>query len=117
MEWFLFLLIIPLLGLIIILRRHKDGSKMPPSPSKLFLLGNIHHMLIKKLPPHMMFASIAEDLGSVFTFWFGSSPVVVINDFMTAKKVLHTKEFSGRPQRYAGEVVSRGFKGKCLLTF
>jgi len=92
-------------------------EKMPPSPYRLPILGNIHYLLKEKLPLHLVFHSLIARFGSVFTFWIGKGPIVMINDFELAKQVLFNKSFSGRPQRTAGQLTSRGFQGIIVTDF
>lgn len=86
-------------------------DKMPPSPYRLPILGNIHYLLKEKLPLHHIFTSLISRFGPVFTFWIGKGPIVLISDYSLAKQVLFSKQFSGRPQRRAGQLTSRGFQG------
>lgn len=89
-----------------------EMKHLPPSPRRLPIVGNMHLVLLKrKVHLPLLFARLCDQLGSVFTFWLGKSPIVVVNNYDTAKVILHAKECSGRPQRYTGNVYSRGFKG------
>ena len=94
------------------------GKKLPPSPSRLPIIGNIHHLIGKtdkqgeKKQTHEIFTELSKKIGSVFSFWFGDRGVVFINDYVIAKKLLYSYECSGRPQRLAGRIVSKDFQGK-----
>ena len=94
----------------------KYPGKLPPSLSRLPIIGNIHHLLGKKrqekLENHEIFTEFSKTLGPIFTFWFGDRPIVFINDCFTAKKLLNSCECSGRPQRLAGQTISKNFQGK-----
>lgn len=98
-------------------KSHMEYVKMPPCLYRYIFLGNIPYLLKKKTPVHTYFEFLSKDIGSVFTFWFGDCPAVIINDFQMAKKLLYSKECTGRPQRYTGEMYSRGFKGNWLHVF
>ena len=41
---------------------------------------------------------IAAKYGSVFTFWLGNRPIVVIDDIDIARDAFHRIEFNGRPK-------------------
>eukprot|EP00111_Clytia_hemisphaerica_P004313 TCONS_00012309-protein len=86
---------------------------LPPSPPRLPVLGNIHQLIKQKKTKelHQIITDYSKELGSIFTFWFGDRPVVFINDYHMAKEMLNSCECSGRPQRLAGEIVSKNFQG------
>lgn len=100
-------------------RRNSKHRKLPPSLSRLPIIGNIHHMIAhkrQKKETHEIFTEISESLGPIFTFWFGDRPIIFISDYFTAKKLLHSHDCSGRPQRTAGKTISKNFQGNiCLL--
>ncbi|XP_057307331.1 steroid 17-alpha-hydroxylase/17,20 lyase-like [Hydractinia symbiolongicarpus] len=120
----MFLLVVSFLFAIIVVvsiylhlsESHMKYVKMPPCLYRYIFLGNIPYLLKKKTPVHTYFEFLSKDIGSVFTFWFGDCPAVIINDFQMAKKLLYSKECTGRPQRYTGEMYSRGFKGIITTT-
>ncbi|XP_066933392.1 uncharacterized protein [Clytia hemisphaerica] len=91
------------------------GTKqiLPPSPPRLPVLGNIHQLIKQKKTKelHQIITDYSKDLGSIFTFWFGDRPMVFINDYRMAKEMLNSSECSGRPQRLAGQIVSKNFQG------
>jgi len=96
--------------------------KIPPSPSRLPIIGNIHHLIGKKgkhgkKETHEIFTDISKTIGPLFSFWFGDRAVVFVNDYVIAKKMLLSCECSGRPQRLPGSIVSKGFQGNLILQF
>ena len=97
------------------------SGKLPPSLSRLPILGNIHHLLSKKrqdkLENHEIFTEFSKTLGPIYTFWFGDRPIVFINDCFAAKKLLSSCDCSGRPQRLAGRTVSKNFQGKVFRIY
>lgn len=113
-EWMVLVSSVLVICYLVIYRsgKREEHKNMPPSPSRWPIIGNINKLLREKLPIHIVFHSLAQEFGSVFTFWIGRAPIVVINDYALAKQVLFNKTFSGRPQRDAGKIVSRGFQGK-----
>ena len=109
------LVVFVVLFLLLLLKLARNSSeylKMPPCPSKIPILGNIQLLLKSRVAPYVQFMNMSKDLGSVFTFWFGDKPVVIVNNIDVAKMILHSKDFAGRPQRYTSSVYSRQFQGK-----
>ena len=84
---------------------------MPPYALRIPIIGNMYLLITNRGARHKVFGKIGKTLGPVFTIWFGKVPVIIVNDFEIANKILMSSTFSGRPQRLAGEIVSRGFKG------
>ncbi|GLJ54697.1 hypothetical protein SUGI_1174970 [Cryptomeria japonica] len=71
-------------------------SKMPPGPTPLPIIGNLH--LISRLP-HRSFCSLAQKYGPIMTLHLGSLPTVIISSPQMAKEVLKTQDhiFASRP--------------------
>lgn len=97
--------------IVLMIKTNINYSGLPPSPWKICCIGNLHEIFRKKMPLHKLFASFNYP---ITTFWFGSLPLIIVNDYEIAKKVCMSATFSGRPQRYAGDVISRGFKGSLI---
>ena len=117
-EW---MIVLSSLAVICYLMATRSGKRveqqlnLPPSPYRLPILGNVYHVIRQKMPIHMVFHKLANRYGSMFTFWIGKAPMVIVNDFACAKEVLYNKQFAGRPQREAGQIISRGFQGEISL--
>ena len=86
-------------------------SKRPPSLPRLPVLGNIHEMIKRKLTLPMLFNEVAKQVGSIFTFWFGSYAVVVVNDYSTALELLKKDTVADRPRRGASEII-KSYQGE-----
>ena len=104
------------LFLLIFMKVRRLGSckyKLPPSPFRLPIIGNLYLM---KKAPHLMLKDLSKKYGPIFTFWFGKRPVVLIsNEKLAREALIHNQStLSGRPQRYSGSLYSRGFKGIVL---
>ncbi|KAJ0971142.1 hypothetical protein J5N97_019101 [Dioscorea zingiberensis] len=77
-------------------RRHRKGHKLPPGPTPLPLIGNLHQVLSGM--PHRCFASLAEKYGPIMTLRLGQTTTVVVSSPDMAREVLqkHDLAFSGR---------------------
>lgn len=80
--------------------------KYPAGPRPLPLVGNIL-MFRSKDHSFMVVDRLRNKFGSVFTFFLGSQPNVVITDLATAQKCFNLKDFSGRPQFGFGKSPTR----------
>jgi hypothetical protein len=49
-----------------------------------------------KQNPYYFFKELAQDYNGIYTFWFGSKPIVVITSIDLAKKALNQNECSDR---------------------
>ena len=106
-----------ILVLHMITQKGKKLFRLPPSPFRLPLLGNIY--LVRDKEQHKFFQRLAEQYGPVFTFWFGRQPIVIVNNIETAREALikNADSFAGRPQGYTSMVYGRGFKGLMASDF
>lgn len=81
--------------------RGKRDSKLkyPRSLPSLPIIGSLLHLGGSK-QPHLLFSSLQQKYGSVFSLYMGSHYTVVINDYLHAKEVLLKKGkiFAGRPR-------------------
>lgn len=103
---FLFLLI--LINKLVFNRPATKGSnlKLPPSPKKLPVIGNLHQM-IGELPHHRL-SKLGKIYGPVFYLQLGELSVVTITTPEAAKEVLKTQEltFSDHPPYPVAQMVS-----------
>ncbi|XP_038672503.1 cytochrome P450 2K1-like [Scyliorhinus canicula] len=88
-----------LLVLLVSLARRKGGvgDKLPPGPSPLPLIGNLHQLDLKRL--HWSLMQLSEKYGSVFSVAIGPQKAVVLAGYDTVKDALvdHADQFAGRP--------------------
>ncbi|XP_038672548.1 cytochrome P450 2K1-like [Scyliorhinus canicula] len=88
-----------LLVLLVSLARRKGGvgDNLPPGPSPLPLIGNLHQLDLKRL--HWSLMQLSEKYGSVFSVAIGAQKVVVLAGYDTVKDALvdHADQFAGRP--------------------
>ena len=107
-----------LLGLILYLSIRYFGrrSHLPPGPTPMPLIGNLHqageHI-------HETLSELSKKYTLIFTFHFGQLMLAVISDFPTAKEVLVQRgaEFAGRPVSYTTFIISHGGKDIILADY
>ncbi|KMS95204.1 hypothetical protein BVRB_011320 [Beta vulgaris subsp. vulgaris] len=73
------------------------SKKLPPSPRKLPILGNLHQL--GKFP-HRSLNSLSKRYGEVMLIHLGSTPSLVVSSASAAREMLKTHDiiFSNRPQ-------------------
>ncbi|KAJ9540445.1 hypothetical protein OSB04_026951 [Centaurea solstitialis] len=64
--------------------------KLPPSPPKLPIIGNLHQLLGK--PRHHALWKLSQKYGPVMLIYIGSKPYIVISSSAMAKQVLKTQD-------------------------
>ncbi|XP_033881879.1 cytochrome P450 2C8-like [Acipenser ruthenus] len=97
--------------LLVFLIRRDSGKKynLPPGPSPLPVIGNLHQLDIKCL--FQCFAKLSERYGPVMTVYLGSQRMVVLNGFEAVWEALqdHADEFSGRAHIPIMERLTEGY--------
>ncbi|KAI8492618.1 hypothetical protein Bbelb_296590 [Branchiostoma belcheri] len=96
-------------------KRRRTGLAFPPGPPAWPLLG---HLPLLGGRPHVRFAEWSRRYGPVLGVRLGPRPVVVLNDFESAREALVTKAevFSSRPDLYLMRLFSNGGKGDVPVT-
>jgi hypothetical protein len=71
--------------------------KLPPSPPKLPVLGNLHQL---GLYPHRSLCSLAQRYGPLMLLKFGSRPTLIVSSPDAASEIMKTHDiiFSNRPR-------------------
>ncbi|XP_075830109.1 cytochrome P450 2C26-like isoform X2 [Microtus pennsylvanicus] len=84
-------------------------GKLPPGPTPLPIIGNIHQIDVKKR--HQAFTNFSKIYGPVFTLYFGMKPTVVLHGYEAIKEALigHGEEFSGRGSVPILQMALKGF--------
>ncbi|KAJ0248044.1 hypothetical protein HA466_0164120 [Hirschfeldia incana] len=102
-------LFLSLLTLIFLKKITNSKLNLPPSPSSLPIIGNLHHL---GGLPHRCFHKLSIKYGPVMLLRLGSIPVVVISSSEAAEAVLktHDLECCSRPQTVGTGKLSYGFK-------
>nr|XP_048308735.1 cytochrome P450 2C26-like isoform X2 [Myodes glareolus] len=77
-------------------KRNSKRGKLPPGPTPLPIIGNIHQIDVKN--GHQSFTNFSKIYGPVFTLYFGMKPTVVLHGYEAIREALigHGEEFSGR---------------------
>ncbi|CAH8382370.1 unnamed protein product [Eruca vesicaria subsp. sativa] len=92
------------------LKKFKNSKfNLPPSPSSLPIIGNLHHL---SGLPHRCFHNLSLKYGPVMLLRLGFVPVVVISSSEAAEAVLktHDLECCSRPKTLGTGKLSYGFK-------
>ncbi|KAM4115381.1 hypothetical protein ACJW30_04G145500 [Castanea mollissima] len=96
-----------LLLLLLIKQRDKlvKSKKLPPGPSKLPLIGNLHQL---RDLPHRSIQRLSDEHGPLMFLQLGSIPTLVISSADMAREIYktHGLVFSGRPALYAAKKLS-----------
>ncbi|KAL7191872.1 hypothetical protein ACSBR2_023867 [Camellia fascicularis] len=97
-----FLSLLPLFFFTLLLLKwlsttQKPHKNLPPSPSKLPIIGNLHQM---GQFPHRSLLSLSQKHGPLMLLQFGSMPVLVVSSAKAAHEIMKTHDltFSNRPK-------------------
>ncbi|CAK8569786.1 unnamed protein product [Lathyrus sativus] len=92
-----YLLLLPIFILFIIHKHKTRASSIPPGPTPLPLLGNLHQ--IDSSSPHLSLWKLSKHYGPIMSLHFGNTPTLVISSSKMAKHVLktHDLKFASRP--------------------
>ncbi|KAL3109350.1 hypothetical protein niasHT_015195 [Heterodera trifolii] len=98
-----FLLFLLLLGFLFSYNFYFKRYRLPPGPTPLPLVGNLHQM--HRTTPEQLFLVWRRQYGDVFTVWMGEQPVVCVVDY--AKIMAH---FQRDGDAFAGRLVHSEFE-------
>ncbi|KAF8087384.1 hypothetical protein N665_0588s0051 [Sinapis alba] len=106
---FVLVSLLTLLTSIFLKKMTNSKLNLPPSPSSLPIIGNLHHLAGL---PHRCFHNLSIKHGPVMLLRLGSVPVVVISSSEAAEAVLktHDLECCSRPKTVGTGKLSYGFK-------
>ncbi|XP_066431053.1 cytochrome P450 2G1-like [Eleutherodactylus coqui] len=82
---------------------------LPPGPTPLPVIGNL--LSIKRGEMVKSLMKMGAQHGSVFTFYFGQRPVVILSGYQAVKEALidQGEEFSGRGRMHSVDKIFEGF--------
>ncbi|KAL9327623.1 hypothetical protein ACSQ67_002626 [Phaseolus vulgaris] len=95
-------LIVIIIKLVFLRKRQKNP---PPSPPSLPVIGNLHQL---KQPVHRTFHDLSQKYGPIFSFRFGSQPVLVVSsasaaeECFTVKDIIFANRFRSIKTKYLG---------------
>ncbi|GAY68968.1 hypothetical protein CUMW_268330 [Citrus unshiu] len=94
----LLLLLLTLVQLLKITRHSRNHLKLPTSPPKLSILGNLHQLL--GTLPHRSLKALSERYGPLMFVYFGNSPTLVVSSAELASEMIKTHDIviSNRPK-------------------
>ncbi|KAK1290626.1 Cytochrome P450 71A9 [Acorus calamus] len=86
--------------LLTLKRRRSNTRQLPPGPTKLPIIGNLHQL---GKSPHISLQKLSMDHGPLMHLQLGCSPTLVISSADAARDVFKSNDiaFSGRPALYA----------------
>ncbi|KAK6795070.1 hypothetical protein RDI58_008523 [Solanum bulbocastanum] len=89
------------------------SNKLPPSPTKLPIIGNLHQL---GSLPHRSLHKLSKKYGSVMLLHFGNKPVIVASSVDAARNIMKTHDlvWSNRPK---SSIADRLFYGSKDLAF
>uniref|UniRef100_A0A8R1HKS5 CYtochrome P450 family n=1 Tax=Caenorhabditis japonica TaxID=281687 RepID=A0A8R1HKS5_CAEJA len=73
---------------------------LPPGPTPLPVIGNLHLLNNEVKPGYKMYENLKEKYGPVYTFWMASLPMVTVTDWQLIKQhfIKEGGNFVGRPE-------------------
>ncbi|KAL6201991.1 hypothetical protein ACLB2K_025702 [Fragaria x ananassa] len=106
---YLFLVSLLSLSIFILLSFSRSGSKLklPPSPTRLPLIGNLHQL---GTLPHRSLGTLSKRHGPLMLLHMGQVPTLVVSSAEMAKEVMKTHDtvFSSRPKTTAANILVYG---------
>ncbi|KAF6153778.1 hypothetical protein GIB67_001011 [Kingdonia uniflora] len=108
---YIFFTFLLLLCTTVIVKRRGKKTRLPPGPSKLPIIGSLHHLLGEGLPHHM-FRDLAKKHGPLMHLQLGEISTIVISSSEMAKEVMKTQDakFADRPMTMAAKLATYNYR-------
>ncbi|XP_065045060.1 desmethyl-deoxy-podophyllotoxin synthase-like [Musa acuminata AAA Group] len=111
---FLFSFLVLLVSLLLLKKNRSSRgarAKLPPGPSKLPIIGSLHH-LFNALPHHSL-AALSKKFGPVILLKLGELPTLVVSSVEAAAEVMKTHDisFASRPTNLTLQTATYGDRG------
>ncbi|KAI3504740.1 hypothetical protein L1887_26431 [Cichorium endivia] len=108
--------VLPLL-LFILSKFRNPGSKLPPGPPGLPVIGNLHQLDTSNLADHLW--QLSKCYGPLMSLRLGSVQTLVVSSAGMAKEVLKTNDaiFCSRPVFTGQQKITYGYKGLILTPY
>ncbi|KAL8465616.1 hypothetical protein ACS0TY_034918 [Phlomoides rotata] len=89
--------LIPLASFLFFLHKWLRRKNLPPSPSKIPVIGNLHQL---GLSPHRSLQSLSKRYGPLMLLHLGRLPVLVVSSADAAREIMKSQDsvFSNRPK-------------------
>ncbi|KAJ8484394.1 hypothetical protein OPV22_016879 [Ensete ventricosum] len=106
---------IVLLVSLLLLKKNRSGrgagAKLPPGPSKLPILGSLHHLLGGL--PHRSLTALSKKFGPVMLLKLGEVPTLVVSSAEAAAEIMKTHDisFASRPTNLNLQTATYGDRG------
>uniref|UniRef100_A0A8C5QRV6 Uncharacterized protein n=1 Tax=Leptobrachium leishanense TaxID=445787 RepID=A0A8C5QRV6_9ANUR len=103
-----FLLLVFIITCILFVSRKRPRGNLPPGPTPLPFIGNMHQVKMNDLIKSLV--DLSKTYGPMYTFYLGSRPTVVLCGYQVLKEALidYAEEFSGRGEFPAVQMYSKG---------
>ncbi|GMN58603.1 hypothetical protein TIFTF001_027694 [Ficus carica] len=93
--------------LLILVSKSRSKIKLPPSPPRLPLIGNLHQL---GTHPHRALQALSEKYGPLMLLQLGQVPTLVVSSADMVKEIIknHDITFSNRPKTTAADIILYG---------
>ena len=93
--------------LFILVSKSRSRLKLPPSPPRLPLIGNLHQL---GTHPHRALQALSKKYGALMLLQLGQVPTLVVSSADMVKEIIkkHDITFSNRPKTTAADIILYG---------
>ncbi|KAL4566312.1 hypothetical protein LXL04_030426 [Taraxacum kok-saghyz] len=99
--------------------RKAPGKTLPEASGSLPIIGHLHLLAGSNQVPHILFSSIADKFGPIFTIKIGVNRALVVSNADMAKECITTndKVFASRPKIMATELMGYNYASFALAPY